>query len=128
MITEDIPRSPAYERARAMWGKLVASSEAGESVSAPLSGTIDKAFPAWLANTELTFAALEVGTRSTRDVFNALRKDNWLHCFADRRHRHRDAEAIRLELRNAFYPDTPEWKRTVFTHAAEVVGAALKAL
>jgi uncharacterized protein DUF2817 len=128
MITEDLPGSPAYERARAMWGKLVASSEAGESVSAPLSGTIDKAFPGWLPKTELTFAALEVGTRSTRDVFNALRKDNWLHCFADQRHKHKDAQAIRLELRDAFYPDTSEWKRRVWTHASEVVGVALKAL
>jgi hypothetical protein len=32
MITEDLPGSPAYERARAMWGARVASSEAGESV------------------------------------------------------------------------------------------------
>ena|SRR5579871_702130 len=127
MITEDLPGSAGYERARAMWGTKVASSEAGESVSAPLSGTIDKAFPGWLPKTELTFAALEVGTRSTREVFNALRKDNWLHCFADQRHEHADAQAIRLELRDAFYPDTPEWKRMVWKHAGEAVGAALKA-
>jgi len=128
MITEDLPGSPAYARARAMWGARLASSEAGESVSAPLTGTIDHAFPAWIPKTELTFAALEVGTRPTRDVFKALRKDNWLHCFADRRHRHRDAEAIRRELRDAFYPDTAVWKRMVWKHACEVVEAALKAL
>ena len=128
MITEDLPGTPAYVRARAMWGPRVASSEAGESVSAPLTGTIDQAFPSWIPKTELTFAALEVGTRSTRDVFNALRKDNWLHCFADGRHRHADAEAIRRELRDAFYPDTAEWKRMVWRHAGEVVEAAIKAL
>jgi hypothetical protein len=128
MITEDLPGSPAYRRARAMWGERVASSEAGESVSAPLSGTIDKALPTWLPGTELTFAALEVGTRSTRDVFNALRKDNWLHCFAEGRHMHKDGEAIRRELRDAFYPDEADWKRTVWAHANEVVSAALKAL
>lgn len=128
MITEDLPGSPAYVRAQAMWGARVASSEAGESVSAPLTGTIDHAFPRWIPKTELTFAALEVGTRSTRDVFNALRKDNWLHCFADKRYRHKDAEAIRLELRDAFYPDTADWKRKVWKHATEVVDAALKGL
>ena len=128
VITEDLPGSLPYERARAMWGTRVASSEAGESVSAPLSGTIDKTFPGWLPDTELTFAALEVGTRSTRDVFNALRKDNWLHCFADKRHKHKDARAIRLELRDAFFPDTAEWKRMVWKHATEVVDAALKGL
>src|ERR1700709_1244735 len=39
MITEDMPGSAPYKRALAMWGDRVASSEAGESVSAPLSGT-----------------------------------------------------------------------------------------
>jgi hypothetical protein len=128
MITEDLPGSPAYRRASAMWGARVASSEAGESVSAPLTGTIDKAFPRWLPKTELTFAALEVGTRPMREVFNALRKDNWLHCFADGRHKHRDGEAIRLELRDAFFPDAADWKSMVWKHADDVVSAALKAL
>ena len=128
MITEDLPGSAPYMRAKAMWGARVASSEAGESVSAPLSGTIDKAVAKWLKRVELTFAALEVGTRDTRTVFNALRKDNWLHCFAPGRHKHKTAEAIRLELRDAFYPDTAEWKRMVWGHASEVVAAALKAL
>src|SRR5581483_2105437 len=104
MITEDLPGSAGYARARAMWGDRVASSEAGESVSAPLAGTIDKAFPRWLLNTELTFAALEVGTRDTRTVFNALRKDNWLHCFVEGGVAHPAAAGIRRELRDAFYP------------------------
>ena len=128
MITEDLPGSEPYKRALAMWGARVASSEAGESVSAPLSGTIDKAVAKWLKGVELTFAALEVGTRDTRTVFNALRKDNWLHCFAQGRHKHKDATAIRMELRDAFYPDTAEWKRMVWGHANEVVTAALTAL
>jgi hypothetical protein len=128
MITEDLPGSAPYKRAKAMWGKRVASSEAGESVSAPLSGTIDKAVTTWMKGVELTFAALEVGTRDTRTVFNALRKDNWLHCFAGGRHKHKDANAIRLELRDAFYPDTADWKRMVWGHANEVVNAALAAL
>ena len=128
MITEDLPGSAPYKRAKAMWGKRVASSEAGESVSAPLSGTIDKAFATWMKGVELTFAALEVGTRDTRTVFNALRKDNWLHCFAAGRQKHKAANAIRLELRDAFYPDTADWKRMVWGHANEVVNAALKAL
>src|SRR6185312_3323138 len=126
MITEDLPGSPAYRRARKMWGERVCSSEAGESVSAPLTGTVDKAVAKWLPRTELTFAALEAGTIPSREVFNALRKDNWLHRFASPKHR--SAEAIRKEIRAAFYPDTPEWKRKVWKAAKEVVNAALKAL
>jgi hypothetical protein len=70
--------------------------------------------------------ALEVGTVPTRDVFNALRKDNWLHCFAGRA---RDkASEIRQEIRAAFFPDESPWKRVVFAHASEVVHQGLKAM
>jgi Protein of unknown function (DUF2817) len=126
MITEDMPGSPAYKRAVKMWGGRVCSSEAGESVSAPLTGTVDRAVAKWLPRTELTFAALEAGTIPQREVFNALRKDNWLHRFAGGKHK--SGEAIRQEIRAAFYPDTPEWKRKVWKTAKDVVGAALKAL
>ena len=126
MISEDMPGSPGYVRARSIWGARVCSSEAGESVSAPLNGTIDKAVPDLLPGAEITFAALEAGTAPARDVFNALRRDNWLHCVAG--HDHADAEAIRREIRAAFYPDTAEWKRMVWKTAEEVVQQALKAL
>ncbi len=126
MISEDLPGSPAYLRAQALWGERVRSSEAGESVSAPLTGTVDGAVARWLPEAELTFAALEVGTRPTRDVFNALRRDNFLHCVA--KGEHGEADAIRREIRDAFYPDTMEWKRMVWKAAHEVVTAALRAL
>jgi len=126
MITEDMPGSPGYQRAVKMWGKRVCSSEAGESVSAPLTGTVDRAVAKLLPRAELTFAALEAGTIAQREVFNALRKDNWLHRFAAGKHR--DAEAIRREIRAAFYPDTPEWKRKVWKTSREIVAAALQAL
>lgn len=124
MISEDLPGSPAYRRAKKMWGERVRSSEAGESVSAPLTGTVDKAVPAFLPNAEVTFAALEAGTLPVRDVFDALRRDNFLHMHA--KGKHRDAEKIRRRIRATFYPDTPQWKRMVWKTAGEVVHAALK--
>jgi len=126
MITEDLPGSDAYRRAKAMWGESLQSSEAGESVSPPLQGTLDKAVTHWMRGKELTFAALEVGTRPTRDVFNALRRDNWLHQHA----RPNDPEwaAVKREIRDAFYPDTADWKRMVWGHAAKAVDAALAAI
>jgi len=126
MISEDLPGSAPYLRAKSIWGARVKSSEAGESVSAPLTGTIDKAFAAQMKTRELTFAALEVGTLPTRDVFTALRKDNWLHCIGGAAHE--TAEAIREEIRAAFYPDTVEWKRKAWSAADETVTAALAAL
>lgn len=126
MISEDMPGSAAYKRAKKMWGDRVCSAEAGESVSAPLNGTVDKAVAKFLPDTQLTFAALEAGTIPSRDVFNALRKDNFLHRFAGGKHK--DAEAIRRACRDAFYCDAPEWKRKVWKTANEVVKAALDAL
>ena len=126
MITEDLPNSAEYKRQRAIWGGRVASSEAGESLSAPLTGTIDKALAKLLARVELTFAALEVGTAPMRDVFHALRMDNWLHLNARPGHDHWNA--VKQEIRAAFYPDTPEWKRAVWRHAAETFTQALASL
>lgn len=126
MITEDLPGSPAYARAKAMWGSLVHSSEAGESLSTPLTGTIDQAVALWTKGKALTFAALEVGTQPLRDVFDALRKDNWLHAHGRMDHRH--ARAIKAKIRAAFYPDTSEWKRKVWRSAETVVAQACAAL
>jgi hypothetical protein len=126
MISEDLPGSPAYKRAKQMWGERVRSSEAGESLSPPLHGTIDKAVLQWTKGKELTFAALEVGTAPVRDVFDALRRDNWLHLNA--KPGHRDWRAIKRQIRDAFYPDTAEWKRKVWDHAAQVVDAAARAI
>jgi len=126
MITEHLPDEPAYARAKKMWGGLVRSSEAGESLSAPLSGTIDHAMAAWMKGKELTFAALEVGSAPIRQVFESLRRDNWLHAHAGLSHR--KARTIKREIRAAFYPDTREWKRAVFAHAEKTVAAALATL
>lgn len=126
MITEHLPASSGYERAKTLWGGMVRSSEAGESLSAPLSGTIDQAMATWMKGKALTFAALEVGTAPLRQVFQALQRDNWLHAHA--RPDHALAGAIKKEIRAAFYPDTAEWKARVFAHAQKAVAAAAAAL
>jgi len=128
VITEDLPGSAGYERASAVWGASVTSSEAGQSVSVPLVGTIDKAFGGWFSGAKLTFAALEVGTRDMRTVFGALRQDNWLHCYAGDAERRANEKRIAAQLRDAFFPDEAGWKNQVWCHAAEVVESALRSL
>jgi len=125
MIVEAMPDSAHYARARAMWGAMATSSETGEAVSGPLTGTMDQAVAGWLPKVELTYAALEVGTSSFQTVFDALRRDNWLHYFAQDQ---RLAPEIGRQIRAAFYPDTPAWKRAVFAHAERAVQGALAAL
>ena len=125
MSVEAPPDSPAYERARAMWADMVASSQTGESVSTPLTGTLDQALAHWLPAVTLTFAALEIGTLPREAVFNVLRRDNWLHNFAPDQDL---AGEIGTACRAAFCPDEPAWKRQAFGHAQRSVAGALATL
>jgi len=127
IITEALPGSEAYARAAAIWGDLVKSSDGGESVSPALTGTLDRALAAWLPGVELTFAALEVGTHPLHVVFDALRRDNWLHTRGTGTDK-AQAAAIARGCRDAFYVDTPAWKSQVFGLADRAVRAALAAL
>jgi hypothetical protein len=126
MICEDLPGSPAYARQKKVWGRYVRSNEGGESLSAPLTGTLDQEFARLFPDCELTFAALEVGTAPMRDVFSALRKDNWLHL--QKKPERSLFESIKREVRAAFYPDTADWKRKVWQHAIETFEPALAAI
>ena len=125
MIIEAAPGTPVHDRARAIWGSLAASTSAGESLSAPLTGTIDHGVAQFLPGTELTFAALEVGTVALEQMVRALRLANWQDRFApDGR---RAAEISKL-MRDTFYTDTPAWKRAVWALAEKTVNRALAAL
>ncbi len=129
MITVAAPGSEAYARAASVWGQRLKSTAAGDSLSSQLTGTIDQAVASWLPDVELTFAALEVGTAPLLVVFDALRRDNWLHNYAGTAERQDPlAAAISRQCRDAFYPDNADWKRKVYALAQDAVAAALAAL
>lgn len=125
MIVDAGPQTAFYARARAIWGDQVVSAATGESLSAPLTGTLDQGLEAMLPQVELTFAALEVGTLALPDMLMALRLANWQDHFAPDQSR---AAEIARRMRDAFYIDTPAWKRAVWEHARKNVTAALAAL
>ena len=125
MIVEAAPGTPAYARARAIWGDMIASSSAGESLSAPLNGTMDDGIAGFLPGGSVTFAALEVGTIALEPMLRALRLANWQDQFAPDDTR---AAEISAAMREAFYTDTPAWKRAVWALGERMVGQALKAL
>ena len=68
MITEALPRSPPYERAKAMGGARVASSEAGQSVSGPLSVTHAHAFPTQVPRTTAHVPAPDIAPAPPADA------------------------------------------------------------
>lgn len=125
MIVEAAPGDPAYTHARAIWGEMAVSTSVGESLSAPLTGTVDHGVAQLLPGAELTFAALEVGTIALDPMIRALRLANWQDHFAP--DASRAAEISRM-MRDAFYTDTPVWKRAVWSLAEQAVRRALAAL
>lgn len=122
IITDAPPGSVHYERQTSIWGAEVCSTKDGTSVSAELSGTMDNALeqgfaPAWSAS-----IAIEFGTIDTMSVFRATQASSWLHCYGDREGE--EAQAIKKDIRAAFYPETDEWKRKIWVRSLDVMGKA----
>jgi len=116
----------ALARARGWWGPQVTSIYEGSSSAALLEGLI------WLAayeecpQAEYTGIALEFGTVALEETFYALRADQWLD-------NHPEigapqAEAIKRQLRDAFYVDTDEWKAAILAQGREVSLQAVQGL
>jgi len=113
-------------RARAWWGDGVTSIYDGSSSSALLTGMMWQAAGEECPQAETTGIALEFGTVPTMDVINALRADQWLE-----NHPETDAtkrQAIKRQVRDAFYTDTPEWKRRIVEQSHEAAQQAVRGL
>ncbi len=123
LILEVGPEDPAYGCARSWWGDRAKSTLTGESVSAVLSGTIDRGFIETLSRAKTTPVALEFGTYSPAEVFQATRADNWLHTYGDLESD--QARAIKAEIRRVFYPDTDDWKAMVWEQTRHAVARAI---
>ncbi len=126
IMTNDLPGSPAYERAITWWGERVKTTKTGEAVSADLRGAIKAALPDMLPRSEVTAVSLEFGTLSLVKVLRAMQAENWLHHHGARDHPR--ANAIKTEMRRAFYPDNKDWKSLVWKGANEVVDQAIAGL
>ena len=109
----------ALRRARAWWGPEVTSIYDGTSSSALLQGLMWTAAYDEAPQAEYTGIALEYGTVPITEVLDALRADQWLE-----NHPEIGApqgEAIKCQLRDAFYTDTPGWKALVVEQAIDAV-------
>jgi len=98
----------------------------GSSTSIPMTGPIHLAVDDECPRAEYTGICLEFGTVPLPQMVMALRGDHWLH-------RHPGADAalaanIRQRLRQAFYPDTDDWKRALWAQGLEATQQALRGL
>lgn len=113
-------------RARRWYGAAVKSPERNDSLSAVVTGSMENGFDALAQKAEVTSVALEYGTQSLPEVLEALRADNWLHLYGDPESA--EGRAIKRQIRDAFYGDTAEWKRTIWETADRVVRQAAAGL
>ena len=122
-----VSRSPAdTERARQWYGADVKDLSADESVSAQLAGTVADGIASTLGSREITYVALEFGTRHMLEVLNALRADHWMHA-----HGNTDAalrKSIQRQIRDAFYTESPAWQAAVYGRTADFVYRACRGL
>jgi hypothetical protein len=111
---------------RAWFGDKVTSMESGESASANVGGSIERALHDQFPQPAGAMIALEFGTRPISEVLDALRADNWLHKHGDLASP--QGRAIKQRLRDTFFVDTPDWKQAVLDQTCEKVRAALRNL
>ncbi len=113
-------------RARAWWGNDVTSFFDGSSTSAPLVGINGNAIYDECPGVECAAIALEYGTVPLPAVLQALRADHWLHNHPAAAPALR--EAIRVQMRDAFYGNDDAWKETVYVQARDAALTALARL
>ncbi|HEU4626765.1 MAG TPA: M14 family metallopeptidase [Steroidobacteraceae bacterium] len=123
-----VPRGTAdLERARKWYGTDVRDLSADESVSAQLAGTVADGIAATLGHAEITYVGLEFGTRPMLEVLTALRADHWLHAYGGAAER-ATRDAIRSQMRDAFYCENPAWQTAVYGRTADFIFRACRAL
>jgi len=120
------PGSAGLERAAEWYHGDITSPAFGTSSSIELHGCNEVGMERALAGRNLTAIALEYGTIPTPEVRLALRADNWLHHHGE--FGSTKGKAIKDQIRDAFYPDTVDWKELVWDRAVETLRLALKGL
>ncbi len=120
------PEEAAFARARAWFGEDVTSPKGGSSSSADVQGTLAEGLFALAPQAEWTAIALEFGTKPVPDVMDTLRADAWLHNDGDPGSA--QGREIKANIRDAFYPDEPQWKQQIWARGTEMVARAYDGL
>ncbi|MBA2964864.1 MULTISPECIES: M14 family metallopeptidase [Ramlibacter] len=117
-------------RVRSWWdggGKTpVTSIYDGSSTSAKLTGMMWSCVADECPQAEYSGIALEYGTQPLLQVLQALRAEHWLHLHPEAPPA--QAAAIRQQLLEAFYTDTPEWRQRILEQAREAMVQAVDGL
>jgi Protein of unknown function (DUF2817) len=115
---------PEFGRLQAWLGGELTSSERGDSVSAPVKGTIDQVYRRALTQgpgqpvREFAAVVLEFGTEPLAVVLEALIGDNWLHL-----HGQLDSplgRELKARLKAALFSRDPQWQAALLSRSLDV--------
>jgi hypothetical protein len=116
----------SLQRARAWWQNVVTSTYDGSASSSRVEGLMLMSAYQECPQAEFTGVTLEYGTQPLDAILAALRAEQWLSNTADVDRRTHDA--IKRQMRDAFYVDTPEWKMAVVQQGLQAVNDGLAGL
>jgi hypothetical protein len=117
-IVEYSPDSAPLKHAHKLWGDRVRNTKTNESLSADIAGSMGAGAHETLGD-DLVFCGLEYGTVKSKQVLEAVIADQWLHRYGDLASA--QGQAIKQQMMDAFYPDDPNWRASVFTIALDVI-------
>lgn len=126
LIIWDRPGDPEYDRAERWYENGLASHQAGNSLSAPLTGTLRQAFTEELPEAELTRVVVEYGTYPLPHVLETLMGRLWLRARGE--HGSDQGREILAAVRRAFYPDEDDWKELVWVRGRQLMDRAVRGL
>lgn len=110
---------------RRWWGELTSvTTETSSSIA--LTGPIQCAITEECPQARHVGICLEYGTHPMERVSAAMRAEHWLH-----RHGSGDtaqAGGIKQEMKDAFYPDAPDWKHAVWQQGSQACLQAMRGL
>ncbi|MFC4274079.1 M14 family metallopeptidase [Achromobacter aloeverae] len=121
------PGSAGYERARAWWGERAVNREGvTHKAVATYQGLLVDAFVAMLPRAQTTAVVVEFGTLPRPLMQRASMAARWLWASpaADQDLRAR----LMREVREAFYPSTPEWRVGVLAQSEGIIDRAVAGL
>jgi hypothetical protein len=72
----------------------------------------------------LVIAGLEYGTVKGSQVMEALIADQWLHRYGDLTSE--QGAEIKQRMMDAFYPDDPEWRQSVYRIATDLIAPMVR--
>lgn len=116
-------QSPGHRRLQSLYGDEVTSSGDGSMNFADNFGDSSNAFRSALPQAELAAVCLEFGTRPEQQVFDAMRRENWLHLHGALDSA--EGKRIKEEMRDAFYPEEAAWKDAIWSRSEEIMRKAL---